>query len=242
MTNKQERTIGVIQTDEDNIDEELRGYLPEGVKLFSSFTPVGPQQEPIKYLTTLVESPDIEEAARRLIALEPDSIAYVINSASFIRGPGYDEEISDRIEKATGVPATTTSTAMVRALKALGIEKVAVGTPYGPEVNRVLEGFLANAGLEVVKMHGLDVPDSVGPGPCKVSPEDMASLVREIDSPEADALYLGCTSLRTANMIDRLEGEVDKPVVTANQATMWDALRIIGMEHRAPHLGELFRI
>lgn len=235
--------IGAVGPDDDYPEDfhfldELRSFLPEGVRLDWSPTPPPTVDVTVEFLISLAESTDIEEAARKLVPLKPACIMYPCTSCSFVKGVGYDEEISRRIEAATGVPATTTSTAMVRALRALGIEKVAVGAPYLQEVTDTLTKFLEDSGFAVVKVKTLNM--TRGRDIFRLPYEEVAHLIRETDAPEAEGIFISCTNLRTATIIEDLEREMRKPVVTANQATVWDALRIMGMSDFPGGVGCLF--
>ncbi|MEV5300054.1 maleate cis-trans isomerase family protein [Amycolatopsis methanolica] len=125
-----------------------------------------------------------------------------------------------------GAPrALTTSGAAVEALRSVGAQRVAVVHPYAPAVGRRLHTYLTAHGCEITRITGFalavdEVPD--------VQPEEVTDLIREGDSPTAEAVFVSCTGLPTYDVIAPLERELGKPVVTANQATMWALLRAVG--------------
>jgi maleate isomerase len=231
--------VGVVYPHDADIDDELREFLPAGVELRSAHTPAPTEDVTVQLLIRMAEHPEIEEAASELVAFEPHCIAYACTSASFVRGVGYDEDISRRIQSKTGVDATTTSTGMVTALRALGIKKVAVGAPYLDEVNGTLRSFLEDSGFAVTKLYGLNM--TRGDEIAELSYEEISHLAREADTKDADGVFLSCTGLRTAAIIDDLEQELGKPMVTANQATIWASLCIMGIKGLPTSRGQLFR-
>jgi arylmalonate decarboxylase len=64
-------------------------------------------------------------------------------------------------------------------------------------------------------------------------------LVRYIDRPEVDTIFISCTNLATIQMIADLEEEIGKPVITSNQATFWRALRMAGVPDKIEGFGRL---
>ena len=237
MGNSQKRLLGVIYPYDVDIDDDLRKFLSDQVSLVSSPTPGLTERATVKLLTSMAKDPEIEEAALQLLKFKPDCIAYTDTSISFVRGVGYDREISERIRARTGVVATTTSTAMVRALRHLEIERVAAAAPYLAEVNEALVRFLEDSGFSVVKMVGLDLgeaEDVVG-----LSHDGISHLGKSADVEEAEAIFVSCTALKTADIIEGLEEDLGKPVLTANQVTMWDALRIMGVSDFHDGVGRL---
>ena len=131
----------------------------------------------------------------------------------------------------TGTPALVTAGAVVAALRALGARRVAMGTPYLDFVNQREVEFLAEHGIEVTREMGLrmghDQAERRGIG--HVSPQAVYRMAREIDSPEADAIFVSCANLATLDVIDALEAELGKPVVSSNTACFWACLRTLGV-------------
>ncbi|MEM2297802.1 MAG: maleate cis-trans isomerase, partial [Ignisphaera sp.] len=153
-----------------------------------------------------------------------------------IKGVGYDEEIIELIKKVSGgCQATTTSTAVVRALKTLGAKKLVVGSPYEEWLNSRLKVFLEGHGFSVIRIKGLGITKNIADIPDNA----VYKLVREIYSPEADVIFLSCTDFMTAHLISMLEEDFGMPVITSNQATLWDMLRQVGLKIRIRGYGVL---
>jgi maleate cis-trans isomerase len=183
----------------------------------------------------LALDPDIEQSALRY-TIDLSSIAFACTSISFIRGVGGDIEIIERIEKAVGVPATTTSTAAVKALRALGATKLAVATPYVDDINIRLKEFLEDHGFRVVAIKGMQLGHGIG----LVSTGEVYRFVKGMHHPDADAIFISCTNFVTVDILDALEQDLGVPVVSANQVTMWEALNLAQVKPRMPGCGVLF--
>jgi maleate cis-trans isomerase len=181
---------------------------------------------------------DTERAAKELATAEVDVIAWGCTSGSVILPHATLEK---RMEEASGIPAVTTTGSVLAALSAVGAKRIALGTPYVDFVNEAEVKYIEDAGFEVVAWYGLRLGDTQEErrGIGRVPPESLFRLVRYIDRPEADTIFLSCTNMATVEMIADLEEEVGKPVVTSNQATFWRSLRTIGLPDRLEGFGSL---
>ncbi len=134
------------------------------------------------------------------------------------------------------MPATTTSTAATAALRELGVRRLAVLSPHVDELNERLRAYLEASGFAVVNMVGLNQRGDIE----SIEPAATRDLVTSrVDTPAADAIFISCTGLRTASIIDELEQSLAKPVVTANQATLWRLAQLGGIPATTPGRGRL---
>ena len=125
-----------------------------------------------------------------------------------------------------GVPFTTPITAAVAAFRHLGARRIAVLTPYVDEVNEAIRGFLVAAGLDVVEFGSFHLRTEQEIA--RVPPEAIVAAGRSITGPGAEALFISCTGLQGHAAIAALEAATGRPVVTSNQAQVWEALSLIG--------------
>ncbi|TFB75012.1 hypothetical protein E3O06_06665 [Cryobacterium glaciale] len=188
----------------------------------------------------------VEEAAAQLIEREVDVIVYSGIPLTASQSPGFHAELEDRLARrfGTAVPLATDSSLVLRAIAALGMNKVTLVTPYNRgTVERV---------TEMLNAAGLDVVDAVG---CELS---LAQLLTELDDDSAydsaiesferasdtDGFFLSCPQWPTARNIVRIENATGRPVVTQLQAILWWALGIIGRADTPPQfpLGQLFEL
>jgi maleate isomerase len=237
------KLIGVVYGDEDDFDDDLRSFLPQDVAMWTEHFGTLPPRDEVEWLKAMAASPGIDDAALRLTRKRPGAIVFAVNSPSVIRGPEGAAEISRRLSaSAGGVPAVTTSEAMVEAVRALGVRRLAVSVPYGPPVSDIVRAYFESYGIEVVGMHALDLPNANNWEALLVPDSLVLDMVRDADVDGADAIYVGCTSLRTAHLADDMERIAGKPVVTANGATMWQGLRLMGVRPERADRGALFRL
>jgi len=174
----------------------------------------------------LIEMAEYAEIASALLATaEVDVIVYGCTTGSLVGGVEWEERLVQRIEGETGIPTLSTSGAIVDALKALKVGNVAVATPYTDDLNRLERGFLESHGVEVAAIRGLGLVRNVDIG--RTGGEAVEELVRSVAG-GADAVFISCTNLPTIDLIELLEAELLRPVVTSNQASLWAALRGCG--------------
>jgi len=183
---------------------------------------------------------EIVSEALKLADARVDVIGFGCTTGSLARGLGHDEEIVSRIEKATKIPAVATAGAVVDALKALGLSRISVGTPYSDEINALEKRFLEQNGFRIVRMKGLGITDNTEIG--RQSQRTVYDLVNEVETAEAEGIFVSCTNLPTISLIEKLEKELGKPVVSSNTATMWAMLRKIGYKKGIRGYGRLLLI
>jgi maleate isomerase len=230
--------IGVIQPGDAVLDHEFFECVPRNVSVHLTRTEYPLDLPPLERALSLATSSDIEQAAKTFKAIKPAVVAYACTAASICRGIGGDADISSRISDIVGVPATTTGTAVVAGLRALGVARVAVLTPYIEAVTRALVDFLSASGLTVVRHQAV----GLRLGFADVPPWDVYRHAREAFVPEAEALFISCTNFRSLEVVAALEGDRGRPALSANQCTMWHALRLAGIHEPVPNLGRLFTV
>lgn len=163
---------------------------------------------------------------------------FAATAPSSRNGIGYDRELVARIEAASGKPATTASTALLEALRALSAKSIVLGAPWSDAVNRTTAGFIEANGFSVLAQETLGLVDNLDIG--LLDPQSAYDVGRRVDRSGADAVMLACGNWSTFAIIDRLERDLGKPVLTTNQVSLWHALKIIGSEP-LNGLGVLFR-
>ncbi|MBM4333774.1 MAG: maleate cis-trans isomerase [Deltaproteobacteria bacterium] len=233
--------IGLILPSVNTIAEpEIYSILPEGVTAHTARMdlPVDISNEENFIRMCDVGCRNGEQAAMELATAKVDILSFTFTAGSFYRGAGWDDEIARRMEKAGGAPCIATSSAAVQALKQLGLKWIGVGSPYAV-ANRLLKTYLEQKGMMVTKIEGLVLPTAVHVGRQPLM--KFEELVRAVNNPDADGIFISCTNFATLAKIDTLEKEIGKPVITANQATFWATLRKMGVQDQWSGSGRLLK-
>ena len=228
--------IGLIVPSTNTINEpEFWRLAPDGVTIHTARALLLGKATEESYFK-MAEA--VDGAAVELATAEIDVVAFGCTSGSIVCP--LPELIANMAER-TGKPAIATAGAVIAALRALGVSRVAVGTPYIDFVNESERVFFEEYGLQVVSMQGLDLGHTQEErrGIGRVPPEAVYRLAREIDRPDAEAIFISCTNLATLDVIAEIERELGKPVVTSNQATFWACLRLLGIRSAVPGYGRL---
>jgi len=155
------------------------------------------------------------------------------------KGPGSDLEILDLVKQITAVPASTVLTAVVGGCRALDLKRIVMASPFPEDQDERLVEFLAHYDIEVVAFRGLGCPnaDVIWELPPESGYELASALLHE--HPNVDGVYLPCNKWRTISVIERIEQDNQKPVVTNTQAWVWEALRLMNMRKSIAGYGRL---
>jgi maleate isomerase len=212
----------IIPSDNTSMESEFNKilYPVEGVSVHATRIFL----EELSLESLLKMKDEVKRAARELKTAQVTVIAYGCTSGSFIKGLHFDKEIIKEIEEETHIKATTTSTAVVEALKRLKVKRIAVGTPYSDDVNEKAKEFLESNGFTVTSMSGLNILPDVDIG--KQEPYVAYSLGTTVNTDDTDCIFISCTDFRTVEIIDPLERRLRKPVISSNQATLWHVLAL----------------
>lgn len=184
---------------------------------------------------------DIEQASDYLARARVDVIAYGCTAGSMVLPR---TKVSDFMKAATGIKSVTTAAAIVSALEALGVTKIAVATPYHDALNHHEVEFLRQVGIEVTAISGLDIGAGGSHEYIQIAQtprDEILQHVIETDTSEAEAMLISCTDFPVMTMIAELEQQLNKPVVTSNQATFWATLRSAGVADRFDKYGALLQ-
>ncbi|MFD3810049.1 Asp/Glu/hydantoin racemase [Rhodococcus sp. NPDC058639] len=215
-----QRGVGIIAPFDLALERELWRWAPLEVSLHLARTPYEPVPVSLEMAELVSERRHLVTATRDVLHVEPEVVAYLCTSGSFIKGIGYEKTLCDAICEAGAPCAVTTSGALLEALHDLDLTRISVITPYDERLTKLLHGFLAEAGTEVVRSTHL----GLGGGIWKVNYRTIAERIIAADSPDSEAIFVSCTNLPTYDLIAPLERELGKPVLTANQLTIWACL------------------
>ena len=226
----------VLVANADLAEADFFAMKPPGVGVH--FTRV-PMPREVSVATFAAMERDLAGAAASLMPGrgDLDVISYSCTSGTFVIG---EERVVAELRRLNPRPgATTMLSACVAALDALGARRIVLGTAYTPDLTALEVEFLAARGFDVLRAEGLSLTSDAEMN--RVTPEWLVRFAREIDAPDADALFLSCGALRVLPVIDEIEAAISKPVVFSNQANFWHCLRLAGIEDRIEGFGRLLR-
>jgi maleate isomerase len=226
-----QRGLGIVAPFDFALDRELWRWVPDDVSLHLTRTPFVPVEVSLDLARLVSEHETLDEAVRALCAVSPEVIGYACTSGSFVGGTAGERAMTASMEQAGDIPALTTSGALLEALTELDAQRVAVVTPYTKSVTDSLEDYLAEAGIAVTGRSYLGLTREIW----RVPYRDVVDMARQAVADAPDALFISCTNLATYDVIPQLEAELRMPVISANQVTVWAALRRIGKEAVGPY-------
>jgi len=218
------------------MENEMWAMAAPGVSVHTSRIRIGKIN--VRDIGAMMESPEFETSVRLVAEAPVDVVLFGGTSASFLHGNSWDEATTQRMQSwSGGTPALTTATACMRALEFLEIGKVALATPYLEEVHERCAAWLGANGHPVTDGRYLSISEDRALA--EVPLEKIWDLCLSVDTPDADAIFISCTNFRSIALIRALEEELGKPVISAIQASMWGALKVIGIAGARPGYGRL---
>lgn len=182
---------------------------------------------------------DIGRDLEMLLGARPRAVLYGCTSATLTHGPEFDAGLAADIKKRSGAIALTAAGCLVESLRAIGAANVGFTSPYVDGINNQAVAFLEQNGIRTVRR--ADVGRALDNyGQAGLSPDEIAELGLRADHPDAEAVVLSCTDMRSLDAVSRIEGTTGKTVVSSNQAMMFCLMRRLGIptSERAP--GRLF--
>lgn len=180
---------------------------------------------------------DVVYQSQLLGQAKVEAVALAQTSASLF-SDDYDAVTTRQMAEGSGAPAVTSAGAVGQAVRALGARRIAVITPYSPEViGRAKWYFESQHGLDVVAMEGFDAADAYAIG--GLGPEHARDAFRRMDHAEIEVLVVPGGNFPTMRFVPAWEAEFAKPVVTTNGAALWAVLGLMGYGMKLPELGRL---
>lgn len=167
----------------------------------------------------------VDAAIHSMEALRVGVVVLAHTAVSYLSGFDAEAALLERIAKLSGARPLTAATAIAEALRHLGVRRLALATPYPEVIARAGRAYWTAAGFEIVAHRGLDDVTNI----YEETEERAHALGRAADDPRADAVLISGTGLPTAGIVERLERDLGKPVITSQTATLWRALRLLGL-------------
>ncbi|CAM5375932.1 Decarboxylase OS=Streptomyces alboniger OX=132473 GN=CP975_12680 PE=4 SV=1 [Streptomyces alboniger] len=216
----------------------MEQMLGSDVRLQVVHTDIGEDAHRVDALLEMGSPARLAAGVEELRLSGAEAVVWACTSGSFVFGwDGAHDQVRD-LAVTAGLPASSTSFAFAHAVREVGAVRVAVAATYPDDVAGHFSAFLKSAGAEVVSVRGSGIITAAEVGTW--GREQVLALARGGDHPDAQAVLLPDTALHTAAHVRDLEAALGKPVLTANQVTVWEALRLAERRVNAPELGTLF--
>lgn len=225
----------VLIPNDDLIEEEMSRLAPPGVGVHFSRIP-GVDACNVEALMAMEK--DIADAAARFVFEDGlDVVCFACTSASALIG---EERVMTELSRgAPKAEPTTLISGVIRALRAFHVQRIVVVTPYLDEINVLEEIYLKEQGFDVLDIQGMNILS--GADMYRVAPNFILEYARNLDRPDAEAIFISCGGIRSLEIVDALEQQAGKPVITSNQAMFWDTIRLAGVEEKIEGYGQLLR-
>ena len=228
-----ETRVGVLAPHADvGPESELQAMAPHGVRIYGSrvlFTAMGSggvmdPTIPHAPVRAFAEPPHIDEAAELIGAAPVNAIAIGFTSTAYVLGAEGEQALVERLMARTrGITVVSTCASIVEGLRELGAARIAMFDPpwFGAELTGLGRDYYMEQGLEVVHATPCDLPSAQS----AIRPADVYEWIGAHTPDTADAVVVGGNGFRAVGVIEALEQALDRPMLTANQALLWGALR-----------------
>ena len=165
------------------------------------------------------------------------AIGYGCTSGSTIIG---EQRVSELIQMNNHtVPTSNPLTAAKAALKRLGIKRLGLVTPYRPDVTELMQARFEEAGIVIQSVGSFYQQDDRVVG--RITSDAILEAALTIGRNDlVDGVFISCTSLRAAGIIEQAEAALGKPVTASNHALAWHLLRLAGIRDEVTGFGRLF--
>jgi maleate isomerase len=182
----------------------------------------------------------VDVAVRDVMTCKPELMMMGMSAETFWGGVEGNANFIKRVEALTGgLPVTTGASSCRAALEAIDVKRIAVFSPYQPVADENVHRYFTEAGFDVINITGLRIPTATAIA--EVDEHEVIRTLREIDTPDVEAIVQVGTNLSMVRAADQAEHWLGKPVIAINAATIWHTLRSAGFTDTWGGAGTLLR-
>jgi maleate isomerase len=225
----------VLETDQ-TIEHEFRAVWPaDGVALYAARLH---NDATITPETLRAMEPLIAPATALLPPVSVGAIGFACTSGALMIGEAVVAEHVRAVRP--GVRVSDPVTAALAALRSLGARRVGLLTPYTRPITLALREKLIARGLDIPAVGSFEEEDDAVVA--RITPDSVMEALLQLGAHDAcDAVFVSCTSLRVAAIVEAAEARIGKPVTSSNHALAWHLLRLAGVNDAIPGYGRLYR-
>ena len=229
------RRVGlIIPSSNRMVEQEMIGYFPKDVVAHvNRLRMTGPNRKPLSELL-----PEVERACAALVDAKCEAVAFHCTANSMAEGNDGEAHLLDALRRAGAPAVATTSTAVMNALRALKAKRIALITPYSQHATEEETHFLTENGVTTVHAQGCGLAGS--DAYCSTPADFWSARAAALPHRDFDALFLSCANIHCMGIIGEIEAHIGRPVITSNQVTLWELLKLIGWRGAGPMPGALF--
>lgn len=180
----------------------------------------------------------LDSSIELLAMVNPDVVVIAHTATSYYLGRRGEADLLARLEHKAGTRVVTAFGSVVCALERLSVRRVALGAPYSPEITLQGKTHLEEHGLQVVNVANLQGVTNI----YDETAERAYRLARSVDRRDAEAVFLSGTGMPTLAVLELLEQDLAKPVISSASAMMWHALRLAGVGQSIAGYGRLLTL
>jgi maleate cis-trans isomerase len=228
--------IGLVATAPGNSTEaEFNKYRPHGVAVLTTRTPLTESTSGgIRQMNSYVEDAAVMLAKNA----HADVVLLSSTAGSFVNGRKAEVETIKHLESLAETNVVTSTSCLLNALSLVQATRITLITPSSQSLNDAETAYLSECGIEVNALGGFFYKDPRAI--MSTTPQDVYSLVRKTDNDRSEAIVISCSGLHVMEIIDEIEVNMGKPVLTSNQFGLWGALRSIGVKEKIEGIGRIF--
>ena len=228
-------------------ESEFRAMAPPELSIHAARVPfaamgAGGAMDPTIALAPVrafAEPPHVDEATATLAAAPVQAIAFGFTSSAYVLGTSAEAAMIARLSsRAHGLPVVAPGRAALDAFSALGVQRIALFDPpwFDAELNQLGRAYYQSAGLDVVFSSPCQLPSDQS----SIEPQALFDWIRERLPDSAEAVVVGGNGFRAVGVIDALEAETGRVILTANQVLLWAAIRAAGATTEVTGYGRIF--
>jgi maleate isomerase len=217
--------VGLVALSTDHTSEldYARILCPAGIGVYVNRIPFA---NPVTPETLAAMEGDLAEGAALILPGEDlDAVIYGCTSASVCIG---DAAVRAQVAKGKpGCPVVTPVSGTLAGLRAMGARRISVLTPYTVETSRPMAAMFEAEGIEIDRFTCLNMTDDRDMA--RIALDDLVELATRAVASGSEALFISCTAVRAASVIDRIEAATGINALSSNYAAAWQVARLCGV-------------